>query len=84
MEWIPFLIEEFKSAIAKCNNLFTSDPNRVLWKYLKSIVEDDMCLKNIVNIVNKTSYDSFKMFQPIVLLNILEKIKKVIRKRLQF
>jgi len=34
---------------------------------------------------NKASYDLSKIFQPIILLNILGKlIKKVIRKRLQF
>jgi len=33
---------------------------------------------------NKDSYDSFKAFRPIVFLNTLGKVKKVIGKRLQF
>jgi len=42
-------------------------------------------LSIIISKLNKTSYDSPKMFQPIVLLNMLGKlIKKVIGKRLQF
>ena len=107
MTWNPFLAEEFRSAITKCNNSSTSEPDKLSWKYLKAIVKDDIYLNNFVNIANmyinleywllyfkmslsiiifkpnKASYDSPKMFQPIVLLNILGKlIEKVISKRL--
>ena len=44
-----------------------------------------MLLSIIIPKPNKASYDSPKMFQPIVLLNTLSKlIEKIIRKRLQF
>ena len=33
-------------------NLSTSSSNRVLWKYLKVVIKDAECLKNIVNIAN--------------------------------
>jgi len=44
-----------------------------------------MCLTIIIPKPNKASYNSPKIFQPIVLLNMLEKlIEKVIGKRLKF
>ena len=44
-----------------------------------------MCLTIIIPKPNKASYNSPKMFQPIVLLNMLEKlIEKVIGERLKF
>ena len=104
--WNPFLAEEFRSAITKCNNPSTPEPDKLFWKHLKAIVKDDICLNNFVNITNmyinleywllyfkmllsiiilkpnKAFYDSSKMFQPIILLNILGKlIEKVISKR---
>ena len=39
-------------AINKYNNLFTSGPDRISWKYLKLIIKDNKCLKNIINITN--------------------------------
>jgi len=48
----PFLTEEFKSAITKCNNSSTPGPDRVLWKHVKLIVIDNICLNIFVNITN--------------------------------
>jgi len=108
-KWPSFSTKEFKSAIAKYNNSSTPGSDSMLWKYLKLIVKDNMCLNIFVNITNtyinldhwlshfrillsiiiskpnKASYNSSKIFCPIVLLNILGKhIKKFIGERLQF
>ena len=50
--WPPFSNKKFTSTIDKCNNLSTLGLDRVLWKYLKTIVKDTECLKNIMNIAN--------------------------------
>ena len=49
---MQFSKEEFKNAIIKCNNSLTSNPNKLSWKYLKVIVNDNSCLKNVINIAN--------------------------------
>ena len=97
------------SAITKCSNELAPGPNKLTWRYMKLIIKDKMCLKNIIDIANvcfevghwpshfkssttivipkpnKLSYNSSKLFRPIVLLNTLGKlIKKVIGNRLQF
>ena len=107
--WSSFSVKEFRSTIAKYNNLSTRGPDKLSWKHLKAVVKDDMCLNNLVNIANmcinlghwlshfkmsssiiipkpnKASYDSPKIFCPIVLLNMIGKlIEEVISKRLQF
>jgi len=50
--WNLFLAEEFRSAITKCNNSSTPEPDKLSWKYLKVIVKDNICLNNFVNIAN--------------------------------
>ena len=50
--WTHFLEEKFTSAIAKCNNESASGPNKLTWRYLKHIIKDKLCLKNIINIAN--------------------------------
>ena len=50
--WISFSEKEFISSIAMCNNLSTSGPDKLLWRYLKSIIKDKTCLKEIINIAN--------------------------------
>ena len=107
--WILFSKEEFKGAIANCNNSSTAELDKLLWSHLKTILKDNSYLSNIISIANacinlefwlshfkrfttvvipkpnKQSYDSPKLFRPIILLNMLSKlIKKVISKRLQF
>jgi len=52
MIWSPFSFKEFRSTIAKCNNLLTLELDKLFWKYLKAIVKDDVCLNNLVNIAN--------------------------------
>lgn len=47
-----FSNKEFKRAIDKSNNLSTSSPNYISWRYLKAVVKNKKCLKNIVNIAN--------------------------------
>jgi len=50
--WPPFSNEEFTSAINKYSNLSTLGLDRASWKYLKVVVKDIGCLKNIINIAN--------------------------------
>jgi len=55
MKWMPFL-ELFRSSIAKYNNLSTSGPNKLSWRYLKIIVNNILYLNNFNNIVNACIY----------------------------
>ena len=107
-EWPSFSKAEFIKSINKCYSLSTLGPGQISWSYLKTLINYDKCLDNIVNIENscinleywfchfkksisiiilkldKPFYNTLKTFQPIVLLNILEKlIEKVISVRLQ-
>ena len=50
--WTSFSEEEFTSAIVKCNNMSAPGPDRLLWGYLKHIIKDKICLKNIIAIAN--------------------------------
>jgi len=50
--WPPFSKEEFKIAIANCNNTLTSSPDKLLWSHLKIILKDDECLNSIICIAN--------------------------------
>ena len=50
--WLPFSDVEFINAISKCNNSSISSPNKLLWRHLKTIVNDSRCLKNFVNIAD--------------------------------
>ena len=50
--WNPFSKKEFKQAIVKCNNSSAPGPEKLLWRHLKSIVKQDKCLVNIINIAN--------------------------------
>jgi len=46
------LEEEFTSVIAKCSNESAPDSDKLTWRYMKLIVEDKICLKNIIDITN--------------------------------
>ena len=50
--WSPFSKEEFKQAISKCNDSSSPSPNKLTWHHLKSIIKQDNCLVNIINITN--------------------------------
>jgi len=51
-QWFPFSKEEFKQAISNCNDLSVSGLDKLTWRHLKSIINQDDCLINIINIVN--------------------------------
>jgi len=50
--WPTFLKEEFRLALANCNNSSTPGPNKLLWSHLKTILKDDDCLNVIISIAN--------------------------------
>jgi len=50
--WAPFSKEEFRQALVKCNNLLVPEPDKLTWRYLKIILNQDSCLSHIVNIVD--------------------------------
>jgi len=50
--WSPFSKEEFKSVISKCSDLSVPGPDKLMWHYLKFIVNQDTCLTNIINIAD--------------------------------
>ena len=105
-KWRPFLKEEFKNTISKCNDLLAPGINKISWKILKQIINNLTSIINITNFyinlrywpsyfklstsiiipkLNKLSYNSYKFFHSIMLLNMLSKlIEKVIRERMQF
>ena len=51
-DWKPFLKEEFNNAIRKCNDSSAPRPDKILWKILKWIINDNDCLISIINITN--------------------------------
>jgi len=50
--WNPFSKKEFKQVIVKYNNSSAPGPDKLSWRHLKSIVKQDKCLVNIINIAN--------------------------------
>ena len=50
--WDPFSEKEFRSTITKYNVLSTPSPDKLVWKHLKHILRDKLCLKSIINITN--------------------------------
>jgi len=50
--WPDFLEEEFTHAIINCCNSSAFSPDKVSWRYLKHIIKNKLCLKNIVFITN--------------------------------
>ena len=50
--WAPFSKEEFQQALIKCNNSSALGPDKLMWQYLKTILKQDTCLAQIINIMN--------------------------------
>jgi len=43
---------EFIDTISKCINLSTPGPDHISWSYLKTLIKNNKCISNIVNITN--------------------------------
>jgi len=52
MVWIPFSKVKFTSSINKCNNLSSLGLDKLMWRHLKCIVKNNVCLNKIVNITD--------------------------------
>ena len=52
LPWNQFFEAEFTYAIAKYNNSSALGPDKLLWRYLKYILKDKLCLGNIIKITN--------------------------------
>ena len=50
--WSSFSKKEFKQAISKCNDSSLPGLNKLTWHHLKSIIKQDNCLVNIINITD--------------------------------
>ena len=50
--WAPFSKEEFRQALVKYNNSSAPGPDKLTWKHLKIILNQDSCLSHIVNIAD--------------------------------
>jgi len=50
--WVPFSKEEFQQALIKYNNSLAPGPNKLIWRYLKTILKQDTCLVHIINIMD--------------------------------
>jgi len=51
-DWKSFSKKEFKNTISKCNDTSAPGLNKISWKILKWIVNNDNCLTSIINISN--------------------------------
>jgi len=51
-QWTPFSVKEFKSSISKYNNTSTPGPDKLSWRHLKVIINNNSCLKSFINIAN--------------------------------
>jgi len=52
IDWPPFTGQEFIDAIAKCSNSSAPGPDHVIWRHLKPLTSDKVCLSKIINIAN--------------------------------
>jgi len=50
--WPPFSKEEFRQALTKCNNSLAPGPDKLMWQHLKTILKQNTCLAQIINITN--------------------------------
>ena len=50
--WVLFSKEGFKQAINKYNNSSALGSDKLTWQYLKTILKQDTCLTNIINIAD--------------------------------
>ena len=50
--WAPFLKEEFKQVLVKYNNSLAPGSDKLMWRYLKIILNQDSCLSHIINIAD--------------------------------
>ena len=50
--WAPFSKEEFKITLGTCSNLSTPGPDKLLWRHLKSILNDEDCISSVIKIAN--------------------------------
>ena len=50
--WPPFSKEELINAIEECNSSSTPRPDKLSWKYLKKIVNNEECINKFIDIAN--------------------------------
>jgi len=50
--WALFSKGEFNITLGSCNNLSTPGPDKLLWRHLKSIMNDSDCITNVIKIAN--------------------------------
>ena len=50
--WAPFSKEEFKIALGTYSNPLTPGLDKLLWRHLKSILNDEDCISSVIKITN--------------------------------
>ena len=50
--WASFSKEEFKITLGTCSNLSTPGLDKLLWRHLKSILNDEDCISSVIKIAN--------------------------------
>ena len=50
--WVPFSKEEFRRVLIKYNNSSAPGLDKLTWRHLKSILKQDICLNNFINIAD--------------------------------
>jgi len=51
-EWDFFAKQELIDVIEKCNNSSASNPNKLIWSYIKLIIKDEDYIAKLINIAN--------------------------------
>ena len=83
MKWNPFSKEDIMSIIKKCNNSLTPELDKLCIDLGHWPLHFKVLTTIVISKPNKKFYNSFKAYQPIVLLNTVSKLfEKVIGERL--
>ena len=52
MIWAPFSREELLQTIKKCNNSSSPGPDKLSWRYIKTILKDNEYISKVISIAN--------------------------------
>ena len=50
--WVSFSMLEMSEALKACSNVSAPGPDHITWRYLKSILADDICASGILSLAN--------------------------------
>ena len=50
--WVSFSMLKMSEALKACSNVSALGPDHITWRYLKSILADDICVSGILSLTN--------------------------------